>query len=282
MERNTNVGIKRQTTRAPREGIAGKNPKKQTIKLRQLEVTHVPLDSVHPNPWNPNRQSEREYNLLIRSIEEDGFTQPIIVDKKRQIVDGEHRWKACHTLGIDPIPVVIVDMEDTQARISTLRHNRARGHEDQELTQKLLADLRDLGALDRAIKALDLDARLTEALLADEGAADLLAREVFSDAWIPYITAEPMERETAQGIAYSDYTDATQKVAREYNEQVALETSPKAISAIQQEQATQIKRIVISIPRADAPIVEAVIGTQHQAEHVLVLCKEELARREAL
>ena len=67
--------------------------------LKTLSVEYVPIADIHPNEYNPNRQSPREYELLLRSMEEDGFTQPILVQRGTQrIVDGEHRWRAAHDL----------------------------------------------------------------------------------------------------------------------------------------------------------------------------------------
>lgn len=72
----------------------------ETNRLLQLNTTSVPASSVHPNKYNPNYQDEHEFGLLIKSISDDGFTQPIIVQKDtHDIVDGEHRWTAMIVLG---------------------------------------------------------------------------------------------------------------------------------------------------------------------------------------
>lgn len=126
--------------------------------LAKLDITYVPIDSVHPNPYNSNRQSARDFELLCRSMEEDGFTQPIIVNKeKNEIVDGEHRWRACKALGKTEIPIVFVDMTIEQQMISTLRHNRARGNEDINMASSVLRELDQMGSLDDASDSLLLD-----------------------------------------------------------------------------------------------------------------------------
>ena len=83
-------------------------------------------------------------------MEEDGFTQPIVAAKSStpardgsegfKIVDGEHRWRAANTLGFDEVPVAVVPMSEEQAKIATLRHNRARGSEDVASIADRLAD----------------------------------------------------------------------------------------------------------------------------------------------
>lgn len=122
---------------------------KKASALERLVVEYVAVDSIKPNSYNPNRQTERDFELLLLSMKEDGFTQPIVCQREsREIVDGEHRWRAGRHLGLEMVPVVFVDMTMEQMRISTLRHNRARGSEDIDLSTKVLQDLRELGALD--------------------------------------------------------------------------------------------------------------------------------------
>jgi ParB/RepB/Spo0J family partition protein len=136
-------------------------------RLEVLVQELVPIDSVHPNEYNPNRQSDHEFELLLASIRADGFTTPVVVTADNTIVDGFHRWKAAQELGMTEVPVVRVDMDAAQARVSTLRHNRARGEEDIELATAILRDLDSLGMLDHAQEELLLDSVDLERLLGD-------------------------------------------------------------------------------------------------------------------
>jgi len=158
---------------------------KAARQLEQLAVEYVEHGSVHPNDYNPNRQNEHEFRLLVSSMAEDGFTQPIIVANDGTIVDGEHRWRAAGELGMAQIPVVRVPMDAAQARIATLRHNRARGSEDIELATAVLRDLERLGALEWAQDSLDLSDAELQRLMDDIPAPEALAKEQFSEAWVP-------------------------------------------------------------------------------------------------
>src|SRR5581483_6794086 len=55
-------------------------------------VEWVHRDLLKPNHYNPNRVAPPELELLITSILEDGFTQPIVVLPDYTIVDGFHRY----------------------------------------------------------------------------------------------------------------------------------------------------------------------------------------------
>ncbi|MHB8736497.1 MAG: ParB/RepB/Spo0J family partition protein, partial [Terriglobales bacterium] len=121
-----------------------------------------------------------------KSMREDGFTQPVVCQRAtREIVDGEHRWRAAQVLNLPQIPVVFVDMTAEQMRIATLRHNRARGSEDIGLSAQVLRDLRDLGALAWAQDSLELDDTEVNRLLEDIAPADALAGDEFKPAWVP-------------------------------------------------------------------------------------------------
>lgn len=126
--------------------------------------------------------------MLQKSMREDGFTQPIIAHAKtKQIVDGEHRWRAAQAIGMEKIPVVFVDMDLAQMKISTLRHNRARGSEDIELTAQLMRDLEALGAREWMQDSLQLDDVEMDRLINEISASEALAGEEFNLAWEPEI-----------------------------------------------------------------------------------------------
>jgi len=103
-------------------------------------VHWISRDLLHANGYNPNRVAGPEMALLALSIIEDGWTQPIVIvdevdeDGLHEIVDGFHRWTvsgdpAVYALTGGMVPVVILrpDLDPSHQRMSTVRHNRARG-----------------------------------------------------------------------------------------------------------------------------------------------------------
>jgi ParB-like chromosome segregation protein Spo0J len=99
-------------------------------------VQWLPREALSANAWNPNRQAPPEYRLLIISILENGWTQPIVARAEPaglEIVDGFHRWTvaedprvAALTGGLVPV-VILPECDPAVARLATIRHNRARG-----------------------------------------------------------------------------------------------------------------------------------------------------------
>jgi ParB-like chromosome segregation protein Spo0J len=102
-------------------------------------VIWVKNDKVIANDYNPNKVAPPEMMLLGISIDEDGFTQPIVTfaeDDNYTVIDGFHRTRVGKELatitnrlhGYLPITVIRPDREGRCDRIaSTIRHNRARG-----------------------------------------------------------------------------------------------------------------------------------------------------------
>ena len=103
------------------------------IEFPVLNVRMVDIDKVIANDYNPNKVAPPEMELLKHSIEEDGYTQPIVTyyDKEKDIyivVDGFHRYRcAKEYFHLKQIPIVTIDKDLENRMASTIRHNRARG-----------------------------------------------------------------------------------------------------------------------------------------------------------
>jgi ParB family chromosome partitioning protein len=81
---------------------------------------------------SPNRfQSRKDFNdteqkRLIASIRKNGIIQPIIVRKSGhgyEIIAGERRWRAAQAAGIKDVPILIRDVEDSDAAEMSLIEN---------------------------------------------------------------------------------------------------------------------------------------------------------------
>jgi ParB-like chromosome segregation protein Spo0J len=96
-------------------------------------VQWIERDLLSPNAYNPNRVAGPEMKLLKISILEDGWTQPIVINTNYEIVDGFHRWTVSGDKDVQKVtgslvPVVMTrPTDDAHQKMSTIRHNRARG-----------------------------------------------------------------------------------------------------------------------------------------------------------
>jgi ParB family chromosome partitioning protein len=80
----------------------------------------LPIELVKPNPFNPRRGfSENQLDELAQSIRDRGIIQPLIVrpagHDSYEIVAGERRWRAAQRAGLHDVPVVVVEVSDSEA-----------------------------------------------------------------------------------------------------------------------------------------------------------------------
>lgn len=169
-------------------------------------VQWVPSDKVIANDYNPNSVAPPEMELLHISIQEDGYTQPIVVwehDGIYEVVDGFHRnrvgkeyadiKKRVH--GYLPCVVINNEREDKGDRIaSTIRHNRARGKHSVDGMSQIVIDLKRRNWSDAKIaKELGMDADEVLRLTQITGLAEMFADKDFSRAWEVDMTDELLE-----------------------------------------------------------------------------------------
>lgn len=159
-------------------------------------VQWVKSDLVFANDYNPNSVAPPEMELLHTSIQEDGYTQPIVVwkhDGIYEVVDGFHRNRVGKEYadikerihGYLPVVVINNDREDKGDRIaSTIRHNRARGKHKVEAMSDIVLDLKKRNWSDAKIaKELGMDADEVLRLAQIQGLAEMFADREFSQAW---------------------------------------------------------------------------------------------------
>ena len=99
-----------------------------------LRVYDIPMSKVRPNDWNPYERTEEEFSLLLDTIEQDGWDQPIVVVPDDTdpghfiVIKGEGRWGVAKALEQETIPAVIrTDWEVVDQMVMTVRDNEVRG-----------------------------------------------------------------------------------------------------------------------------------------------------------
>ncbi len=246
---------------------------KRNMALERLVVEYVPIEWIKPNAYNPNRQSEHDFALLMKSITEDGFTQPVICLQDGTVVDGEHRWRAARELKMTEIPVVKVEMTPEQMRIATLRHNRARGSEDIELAAQVIRDLQQLGALEWAQDSLEMSDIEVNRLIEDFDAPSALANDEFNDGWEP-VSADPAQvKNESDGQRASGISAAASDALRQREKRMLEARSAEDVAAVRRD--TSVYRLFVIFSGEEGEIVRKALGDK-PADSVLRLCKAAL------
>lgn len=172
---------------------------KPSGKMRELSrepvsaVQWVHRKKLKPNHYNPNRVAPPELEGLVLSILEDGWTQPIVVRPDYTIVDGFHRY----LVSDDPrlkalykgmVPVVMLNVCDVHAMMSTIRHNRMRGtHAVLKMADIAQAFIENGVPKEEIMRRLQMEDEEVERLLERAGTPDRVGRTVseFGKAWVP-------------------------------------------------------------------------------------------------
>ncbi len=159
-------------------------------------VLWVKAETVIANDYNPNKVAPPEMKLLEISIDEDGYTQPVVTYPENgqfEVVDGFHRHKVgreskkvrARVKGYLPITRIRQEREEYTDRIaSTIRHNRARGKHQVQAMSEIVQELSRRNWDDKKIaRELGMDADEVLRLKQISGLAEMFADREFSEAW---------------------------------------------------------------------------------------------------
>lgn len=159
-------------------------------------IQWIPIEQVIANDYNPNSVAPPEMKLLELSMQEDGYTQPIVTYKRdgvHEVVDGFHRSRvARESKEINKrikghIPVVVINagrQDRTDRMASTIRHNRARGKHNVDSMSDMVVELKKRNRSDDWIaKHLGMDADEVLRLCQVSGLVEMFSNTEFSQSW---------------------------------------------------------------------------------------------------
>ena len=113
------------------------------------EIVKVKISELRSNPYQPRKVfDETALQELASSIKEHGVFQPIIIKKSikgYEIIAGERRVKASQLAGLDEVPAIIRDFDDTEmmeiALLENLQRENLNAIEESMAYKKLLETL---------------------------------------------------------------------------------------------------------------------------------------------
>lgn len=161
-----------------------------TVTIPDSPFRYIETEMLLPNPSQPREIfSEESLQELADSIHNRGILQPILVRPakapgKWQIIAGERRWRAAKMAGLASVPVVVRDLNDSDAMIVAVMENihredlnpleKARGLKAIQtalnISQVDLANYLGLqrGTVNNLLRLLTLPPETQEALLANK------------------------------------------------------------------------------------------------------------------
>src|SRR5690348_2266763 len=91
---------------------------RSTTVSNQDEVKQLPIGEIDPSPYQPRTIFDDErIDELLQTIKTHGVIQPIVVRMRNgryEIIAGERRFRAVKKLGMDTIPGIVREFNDSQ------------------------------------------------------------------------------------------------------------------------------------------------------------------------
>ena len=119
---------------------------KQADKVAGMKVVRKRLDELVPAEYNPRRISEEALAGLGRSVEEFGYVEPIVWNRRTdRVVSGHQRLKVLARSGVDEADVVEVDLDEAQERALnvTMNNQMIQGDWDEGKLLEILDGLKE-------------------------------------------------------------------------------------------------------------------------------------------
>lgn len=160
-------------------------------------VQWISMEQVIANEYNPNSVAPPEMKLLETSINQDGYTQPIVSwkrnDGQNEVVDGFHR----NRIGRESteikarihgyLPVVIINQNRQELgdrMVSTIRHNKARGKHNVDSMSDIVVELKKRNWSEEKIsKNLGMEVDEILRLCQISGLTEMFKDHTFNFAW---------------------------------------------------------------------------------------------------
>lgn len=172
-----------------------------------MNINTAKIDNLRPADWRATYAFKPELKLLADSINDYGFTSPIVARIDGTIIDGFSRWLVVQTdtrlkKQFTDLPVIWVDCDEAEAMIMHVRLNRARGQMIAKNLSRLLKRVARTGKwsepdIQAAVRMSndEFDTLMDGSLLKSRS----LKEHQYSKAWIP-IEAPPADAVLAGNI----------------------------------------------------------------------------------
>ena len=124
-----------------------------------MNIQKIKIEKLIPALYNPRKDlqpGDPEYEKLKRSMQEFGYVEPIVWNKRTgNIVGGHQRYKILLDMGMQEVDCVVVDLDETKEKALNLALNKIQGDWDYLKLKDVLQDL-DTGEFDIELTGFDL------------------------------------------------------------------------------------------------------------------------------
>lgn len=93
--------------------------------MRQLAVEYIDIVDLIAYKRNARTHSDEQIEQVSQSIKEFGFTNPVLIDEKNELIAGHGRTEAARRLGMTEVPAIrLVGLSETQKKALRIADNQ--------------------------------------------------------------------------------------------------------------------------------------------------------------
>jgi DNA modification methylase len=122
-----------------------------------MDTTYILVDRLVEADWNANRLPAKLLAKLERSVRAFGIVENLVArphpdgSGRLEVLSGNQRLRVYRKLGLESVPVVVVELDDARARLLAQTLNRTRGSDNPQVLAKLLEQvLEEMSAAEAA------------------------------------------------------------------------------------------------------------------------------------
>ena len=174
-----------------------------------MDIVKIDINLLNPAPYNPRvdlQPSDPEYIKLKNSINSFGYVEPLVVNKRNNVIVGGHqRYKVLKDLGYKEVEVVYVDLDDSAEKGLNIALNKISGDWDAEKLEDLLRELNvdtDFDVLLTGFDTSELEELFGDAQDLDENEYGVPREEIDGDEFDPEKMQE--NEDNPRGIKLGD------------------------------------------------------------------------------
>ena len=130
----------------------------------------IPVSSLHHHPLNEQLYNLSDIDTLTNSIKEVGLLEPLVVNKKNEVISGNRRLEALRKLRYKEADVVLRDIKEKDEPLIIISHNSQRIKTARELLNeiKVLYKHYSVGQGNRSGTSVNTNRSTTRSIVSDE------------------------------------------------------------------------------------------------------------------
>lgn len=124
-----------------------KNRRNEGIFIKRRKLEYISIDEIKFYERNTRTHSDDQIEQIVQSIQEFGFTNPVLIDENNVLIAGHGRTVAARTMGMTEVPAIrLTGLSETQRKALRIADNQLALNAgwDEELLKIELSELQDV------------------------------------------------------------------------------------------------------------------------------------------